>query len=240
MERVCIALIMIHLSSSQVTDHFTEATVTREVQLGDTVTLHCNERHVKETVWHGQHCNKVPFIIIAATDKDGKITTRYFRGYYPRFRVSLFRDNNSISLEIANLAMSDLGLYYCTTNPGVPMLTGLGTVLVLAGNRNLSEPLTPGSNDSTVPTVGPEAGPRGQLPCWILPAILCPVCVVVGALLCSAYLHWKHCRKGLKGCETRNTSMDRNIDGTEEEVIYTALRIPTGKTGLTRKTLDTE
>ncbi|KAJ8359260.1 hypothetical protein SKAU_G00157850 [Synaphobranchus kaupii] len=199
MERICIAVIMIHMSSSQVRETSTEATASRVVQLGDTVILHCDVKHDKETIWHGQHFDKVPFIIIAAQDKDSGPDNiiKYFRGYDPRFRVWLLLGNNSVSLEIENLTISDLGLYYCTTTPGVPMLTGFGTRLVLAENHNLS---TPNSNGSTVLTVGSKSGPWVQTHCWILLAILCPVCVMLGALLYSAYLHWKQCRKGKFVC----------------------------------------
>ncbi|XP_035243208.1 uncharacterized protein LOC118210858 [Anguilla anguilla] len=245
MERACIALIMINLSYSQVSETFTEATSSRVVQLGDTVTLHCDVKHDKETIWHGQRHGKVPFIIIAAKDKHGKpgeTETKYFRGYDPRFKTFPFSANNSVDLKIANLTISDLGLYYCSTKPDVPMLTGLGTMLVLAENCNF--PATTVSNGSAIPTISPEVEPGVRVHCWILMAILSPVCIVVGALLYRAYLHWKHCRTGSECCEAQNTSMDGNTDGKEEEVepevIYTALKIPSGKSTQTRRTLDTE
>ncbi|KAJ8400626.1 hypothetical protein AAFF_G00393950 [Aldrovandia affinis] len=146
------------------------------------------------------------------------------------------QDNNSFSLEIANLTVSDMGLYYCTTDPGVPMLTGHGIILVLPEKNNLS---TTTSSGSTVFTAGPEAQSWIVKHCWALLAILCPVCAVMGALLSCASLRWKHHRKALAGSQTRRTTLDGNEDGKEEEdigVIYSALKIPPGKATKARKT----
>ncbi|KAG7478381.1 hypothetical protein MATL_G00080010 [Megalops atlanticus] len=69
MERLYIAMIMVQFSSSQET--ITEATMLKPVRTGETVLVHCNLKHNRETVWYGQRRDEVPFIILSAKKKDG-------------------------------------------------------------------------------------------------------------------------------------------------------------------------
>ncbi|KAG9352971.1 hypothetical protein JZ751_017547 [Albula glossodonta] len=203
MDRIYTALIMIQLSSSQ--EILTEATIFREVRIGDTITLHCSVRHNKQTVWYGQRCDEVPFIIMSGqiNESSGKAATKYFKGFDHRFSTQLLQSNSTFSLKIEKINTSDLGLYYCTSDAGVPLRTGEGIKLILAeepipsSTTSSSSTAFTASPGPTTATAGPEAGLRVQIQCdWTLSAVLCFVCAVVGVLLSCVWFRWKRYRKG--------------------------------------------
>ncbi|XP_018580936.2 uncharacterized protein LOC108918300 [Scleropages formosus] len=188
MMRILTALLVLHFSSSE--EVLVESAVTMAVKIGDTVILHCSHKHSEETLWLGQRCDEVPFIIICA---GCGYRDKYFRGFNGQFSTVKNSRNGSIGLRIRNVSDSDLGLFYCTTKFGVPMLVGSGYKLYRAEG-----PASPTSSPPDYVTTRPAS--PGSSACLGLSHIwalaLCPLCALLAALISASCVCWVCRRKG--------------------------------------------
>ncbi|KAL4655626.1 hypothetical protein GN956_G5336 [Arapaima gigas] len=233
--RIFTALFVLHFSKSE--EVRVEATVTKVVKIGETVILHCDAKHKENTVWFGQRCDEVPFIILSADKELNK--NKYFKGYDSRFSTVKQRANDSFSLQIQNISLSDLGLFYCVANFGVAMLIGSRYKLIHAESL-ISSTSNPPDCVTTYPTTpGPSACPRlSQY--WSL--ALCPVCAALAAVLSCSYICWSnrhksHTNSQMATFTPKKEDQDENEDRPQEEdqeVTYSTVFFSAHNEGKTR------
>ncbi len=110
------------------------ATVNMSVQLEQNVTLPCYLNSSSEMAWYRLSSEKITLLISAAR---GNLQKKDFVTYYnengSHFRLEADR-LDSVSLAIAGVRESDLGLYYCALGVGAKtMRFGTAVRLTFAG-----------------------------------------------------------------------------------------------------------
>ncbi|KAJ8402898.1 hypothetical protein AAFF_G00362120 [Aldrovandia affinis] len=86
------------------------ATEMMSVNVGDTVMLHCDIKHEKETLWFGQRPNDVPFLSFSAIRKPYDIKELFTQSIVNvdlRYTVVLDVATSSVNLKIENVTESD-------------------------------------------------------------------------------------------------------------------------------------
>ncbi|XP_069055139.1 uncharacterized protein [Lepisosteus oculatus] len=106
------------------------AVVELRVRAGDTVTLPCGIRHLKETLWMIQRPLEMPLIAAVAQVSGSQVNKEVEEGYRSRLSLVLEPSTLSVSLTLANLTESDRALYYCADRAGGRLSFGNGTELV--------------------------------------------------------------------------------------------------------------
>ncbi|XP_069055142.1 uncharacterized protein [Lepisosteus oculatus] len=109
------------------------AVVELRVRAGDTVTLPCGIRHLKETLWMIQRPLEVPLIAAVGQVSGSQVNKEVEEGYRSCLSLVLEPSTLSVSLTLANLTESDRALYYCADRVGGRLSFGNGMELVFPG-----------------------------------------------------------------------------------------------------------
>ncbi|XP_059809867.1 uncharacterized protein LOC132383097 isoform X2 [Hypanus sabinus] len=106
---------------------------------GDALTVECRLQDTSDLrYWFLQRPGHGPTTILFHHASGGP--TRYFNGYGHNFTPSVDRRTRSSRLRIANISVSDAGVYFCAVRTGGEMKFGTGTVLAVTGvSKNASE-----------------------------------------------------------------------------------------------------
>ncbi|XP_072890235.1 uncharacterized protein [Hemitrygon akajei] len=106
---------------------------------GDGVTVECRLQDTSDLrYWFLQRPGHGPTTILYHHASGGP--AKYFNGYGHNFTPSVDRRARSSRLRIANISVSDAGVYFCAVRTGGEMKFGTGTVLAVTGvSKNASE-----------------------------------------------------------------------------------------------------
>nr|XP_023685545.1 uncharacterized protein LOC111853144 isoform X2 [Paramormyrops kingsleyae] len=189
MDTTCISLIILLGLCCSSQERSSEEAVLRVVRLGDNITLHCDVRHERETIWYRQCSHeKQPPLKMSGVE--------LMRNPHPRYTFVWNSSSDSYNMSIKNITDSDLGLYYCSTK--YQDFTGsrdrMSTVdLYRYGNMTTRLLTADGSNGSITTPSGSTAG---MIQSWML-----VVSVSAAVLLCaplSVGTYWLGRRQGIK------------------------------------------
>ncbi|KAG9277057.1 hypothetical protein AMEX_G7041 [Astyanax mexicanus] len=99
--------------------------------------LKCREKHADRTVWYGQRCSQLPFIIVAVIGSDQPpFHPVFIRGSESNFNIAWDANAASVSLEIKNFSDSDQGFYYCSVGDEAYTIIGSGYTVTLKETAN--------------------------------------------------------------------------------------------------------
>ncbi|XP_069055044.1 uncharacterized protein [Lepisosteus oculatus] len=181
------------------------AVVELRVRAGDTVTLPCGIRHLKETLWMIQRPLEMPLIAAVAQVSGSQINKKVEEGYRSRLSLVLEPSTLSVSLTLANLTESDRALYYCADRAGGRLRFGNGTELVF-----------PEEPDRTV------VSPSPCLTCWTLLPSVSVVCVIVSSVCVFSCVSL---RRGSRSSETGGHSERQDSQEEEAGLQYATIEI---------------
>ncbi|XP_048851771.1 uncharacterized protein LOC125720409 isoform X3 [Brienomyrus brachyistius] len=221
MDTTCISLIVLLGLGCSTQERRSEEAELRIVRLGDSITLHCDVKHERETIWYRQcsHENQ-PLLKMARLElKDNP---------HPRYAFVWDSSSNSYSLLIKNITKSDLGLYYCSTKylRFSPQPNGTATDEATDKFGGLTiRLLTADDSNGTIRT--PSGSAAGMTQSWV-PVLSVTVAVLLCAPL-SLGTYWLGKRQGLKQA-TAKQRITRFNDEEEEEgqLNYATLKIRKG------------
>ncbi|XP_072127951.1 uncharacterized protein [Mobula birostris] len=102
------------------------------VHAGDAVTVECRLQETSDLrYWFMQRPGQGPTTILFHRASGGPAS--YFNGYGHNFTPSFDRRTHCSRLRIANISVSDAGVYYCAARTGGEMKFGTGTALAVTG-----------------------------------------------------------------------------------------------------------
>ncbi|XP_069764582.1 uncharacterized protein [Narcine bancroftii] len=140
-------LIWILLLWANCADPSTTAGMPRtSVHSGDTVMLECQIEEGSDLLyWFMQRPGERPITILF--HHSSRNSVMYFNGYGSYFSPSFDPRSHSCRLRIANVNVSDTGIYYCAARTGGEMRFGSGSMLMVTGaSENKNERTKVGSN----------------------------------------------------------------------------------------------
>ncbi|XP_028854741.1 uncharacterized protein LOC114800969 [Denticeps clupeoides] len=215
----CLLLMMVMIFISVNTTKLGEQTtplpymkkaITRRVNAGDTVILHCDEEHRKKTDWYGHSDQAALFKITASKTSDNQDKIFFIWGYTPEITATWNPNNQSFSLTIKNMTVPTQGFYYCTTGEGVLTVTGTLHILVIHDKVEVT------TTGSTLMITDRSQTTSALVPvCWTLTPILCSACTALTALGCCLHHRKKNNRTNQgKTHETHQGDDNQDEDGT--------------------------
>ncbi|XP_072539231.1 uncharacterized protein [Salminus brasiliensis] len=169
MKRISLVVLILHIFSSPAT----QAVDTVYGQRSSKLRLLCNEKHADRTVWYGQRCNELPFIIIAVTGSNQpQFNPIFIQGSNLNFDLVWEPKLASFGLTIKNFSDSDQGFYYCSVGEDAYTIIGSGHTVTL--EEKVNTPTQP-----PVTLIVHEENESGQ---WQRLAIWPIVCLSVSAI----------------------------------------------------------